>query len=438
MFRFLSMILAGVVTSLFYFPILLRFFLPTVNTKLMLSVVGLILFFLDLTRTRAGKIDRSLFTLFGWSLAVSFMGFLSVTYNNTTDYSYAGYVVSMCVWLFAAYTVIRVLYWAFDDVTPGIIVSMLTAVCVFQCCSAIMIDKVTWFKEFADTYFDLGQSTIDKLIGVKRKYGLGALLDVAGTRFSAVLIMISVYLTKADSQKLKKWGWAYVLAFAFICIEGNIIARTTTIGMGIGILYGGFHILHKGTLREVWDNTVLKWAMVIVLVGSALLTVQYNRSETFREDLRFGFEGFFSLAEQHEWIVSSNERLRNMYVFPDNVKTWVIGDGYFDNPINTDLYFVGKLTGGYYQGTDMGYSRFLFYFGLLGTMSFVLFILTCANLCSYYHPQYRILFYVLAFANYVMWLKVATDIFVAFAPFLALHIYKKQLREKEEEVPVVK
>ena len=55
-----------------------------------------------------------------------------------------------------------------------------------------------------------------------------------------------------------------------------------------------------------------------------------------------------------------------MYVFPDNLKTWLIGDGYFSNPYNIDPYFTGRFVGGYYMSTDVGYLRFIFYSGLVG------------------------------------------------------------------------
>ena len=63
-----------------------------------------------------------------------------------------------------------------------------------------------------------------------------------------------------------------------------------------------------------------------------------------------------------------------MYVFPDNIKTWIIGDGYFANPGDTDPYYVGPLGGAFYKSTDVGYLRFIFYFGVLGLFAFVLFL----------------------------------------------------------------
>ena len=92
-----------------------------------------------------------------------------------------------------------------------------------------------------------------------------------------------------------------------------------------------------------------------------------------RNYIQFAFEGFFSLVEKGRWEVSSNEILKNMYRFPESIKTWIIGDGYIENPKN-DPYFIGKLTGGYYMGTDVGYLRFIYYFGLIGLIAFIIFM----------------------------------------------------------------
>ena len=41
---------------------------------------------------------------------------------------------------------------------------------------------------------------------------------------------------------------------------------------------------------------------------------------------------------------------------PDNLHTWIIGDGYIVNP-KDDPYYIGEVTKGYYKNTDIGYLR---------------------------------------------------------------------------------
>ena len=162
------------------------------------------------------------------------------------------------------------------------------------------------------------------------------------------------------------------------------------------------------------------WFLGIMFVMLLLMIYGYNTNIAFRENLRFGFEGFFSLVEEGKWDVHSNEILKNMYVFPDNLKTWIIGDGYFDNPNGIEPYYIGPTWHGYYQNTDVGYLRFIYYFGLAGLIAFILFMIKASKVCMNRFASYRSLFFVILLLNFIVWFKVSTDIFLVFALFLCL------------------
>lgn len=68
-----------------------------------------------------------------------------------------------------------------------------------------------------------------------------------------------------------------------------------------------------------------------------------------------------------------------MWIWPDNPMTWLIGDGYFNNPINSNPYYIGPASTNYYMGTDVGYCRFIFYFGLIGLSAFCLYLSIVQN-----------------------------------------------------------
>ena len=98
---------------------------------------------------------------------------------------------------------------------------------------------------------------------------------------------------------------------------------------------------------------------------------------------------------------------------------WVIGDGYMA-PTTNDPYYIGRTWLGFYKGTDVGYSRFLFYFGLTGLIAFLLFFVIVCRVCAHRIKPYRDMFIIFMLINFIVWLKVSTDIFLVFAPFLCL------------------
>lgn len=424
MLRFIGILIVGILTSFYYFPIEFTF-LPGVNTKMAMAGFGLVVLFFQLARKRAPRIDNSVFKLSIIALAVSFWGFASSAYNETYDYTYATYIASMWVWLSGAYFVITTMRKLHGYMSVNLVCKYLIAVCTGQCISALMLDSIPAFKEFIDTYVSgFGYVDLSKINNVKRLYGIGAGLDVAGLRFSTVLCAIA-YIT---SKSGRKHIWIYLVCFIIISLVGNMIARTTTVGVLLGLVYWIVAGMKSGGDYNIYY--VWKWLMGILVVALLIIIPLYNIDMNFRSNVRFAFEGFFSLVEKGTWDVSSNEILKNMYVFPDNFKTWIIGDGYIENPRETDPYYLGDVYGGYYMGTDVGYLRFIFYFGLLGLITFIYYFLYLTKCCmgKFSNQQYLFLFFLLV--NLIGWFKVATDVFLVFALFLCISKEENDVAEK--------
>ena len=72
------------------------------------------------------------------------------------------------------------------------------------------------------------------------------------------------------------------------------------------------------------------------------------------------------------------------------------------------------------MNTDAGYSRFIFYFGLIGLGAFMYFFIQVCQICIKRSYEYRIMFLLILILNFVIWVKVTTDIFMIFAPFLCI------------------
>ena len=412
-------LMLGVMVSFYFFPFEFSF-LPGYNTKMIMAVLGLAWWGVSLAKRRTFKTDSSLFTLSVVALVVSLVGVTSVIFNNTRDYTYASYIMSMWVWLGGAYFVVEVIRYVHKKMSVELICHYLIAVCVAQCVIAILIDNYPVVKELVNR-FVATSGFIDQsdLANKDRLYGIGCALDVAGTRFSAVLTMIAALIAKHKGANLYRL-YAYMASFVIIGVIGNMIARTTSVGVMLAIVYWLVSAYPYSFTINRSSTGILKHVLILGAIALPIIISLYNNNPAVREDIRFAFEGFFSLAEKGEWDVSSNDRLMAMYVFPDNAKTWIIGDGYFDGPTNTDPYYVGPTMTGFYMWTDVGYLRFIFYFGLIGLAAFMYFFFKCGQLCANKFGNYAILFWLLMLLNFIIWFKVSTDIFVVFALFLCI------------------
>ena len=415
MLKYIGIFIVGILTSFYFFPFEFAI-LPGANTKMILAGISLVVLAFQLARGGRAVINRELFTLSILAGMVSLAGLVSVTFNETNDYTYATYIISMWVWLGGAYMAVSAMRGLHGRITAALIANYLIGVCVAQCILALLIDASPVFKDIVNTYianFDFVE--FDQLNEGGRLYGIGASLDVAGLRFSAVLAMIAYFCMQPKISANNVLLLCYLVSFCIISIVGNMMARTTTMGVGLAVLYWLYMLFQdRGNRKILW------WIAGAMVIAVAISTYMYRVSPEFREDIRFAFEGFFSLVEKGEWDVSSNNRLKNMFVFPDNLKTWMIGDGYIENPYNRDPYYTGPRFGGYYMGTDVGYLRFIFYFGLIGLVLFICFFWRVAQVCVQRFRGYALLFLMILAVNMIGWVKVSTDIFLVFALFLCV------------------
>lgn len=412
MIKILSIIFTIVVTSFYFFPFEFTF-LPGVNTKMAMAGLGLVIFGIQLGKSRNQLIGKDVFVLSILALLVSLAAFVAVSINETLDYTYVSYVISMWVWLGGAYVVVSLIRKVHSFASVEIVCHYLIAVCVAQCVIAMLMDSFPPIKAFVDSFLGGTEGYMGK--NESRLYGIGAALDVAGTRFSAALVMIAYLMVKNNGDRYKLNRLLYIISFLVIAIVGNMMARTTTLGVVLSLLYWMYMSVNTSSkYTYIW-----RWLIGAIAAMLPALVYLYIYNENFYNNIRFGFEGFFSLAETGSWDVGSNDILKSMYVFPENLKTWIIGDGYIVNP-KDDPYYTGPITGGYYMGTDVGYIRFIFYFGLIGLSLFVAYIYKSASLCMQRFCQWRMMFMLFLLINLVVWFKVATDIFLVFAIFLCI------------------
>lgn len=415
--KILSAVACLAVASCYLFPFVLAAF-PIANSKMILAAIGLAVLGFNMAKGRGGNVSRNFLSVSVWALVVSGIAFLAVAVNNTHDYTYCSYIVSMWVWLGGAYALVSLIKAVHGHADVRLVCNYLIGVCAMQCVLALYFNASpsaeAWYSSaFAGESF-MGANDIDRL------HGIGCALDVAGLRFSAVLIGAAYLIVRANRAMEGRAVTLYLVTFFFITLIGNMISRTTTVGASIGVAYMAIMSFVSANGRRM-----LAKAGGVVIAAVAISVYLYNADESFHDNIRFGFEGFFSYFEKGEWQTNSNDILAKMVVFPDNARTWLIGDGYINNPLDSSLatfdpYYVGPNFGGYYMQTDIGYLRFLFYFGLIGLVAFISYFIDVCRVCMRLHPAYSLMFVMMLAVNFIGWFKVATDIFVVFAPYLCL------------------
>ena len=408
------MLLAMFVVSMYFFPFNFTAF-PSQPTKNYLAVLGI--GFMIFTFLLKGNIviPKEVVVLLLFAGGVSMVSYISVVINGTPDYSYVTYIRSAIIWLAAAYVPVMLIWFIHGYIDGKLIVNYLVAVCLFQCLMAMLINFVPAVQMFVDRHVSQGQAMLQEM---GRLYGIGAYLDVGGSRFAVVLVSIAA-VVNAELKEMKMPQLIfYGLSFVIITVVGNIIARTTIVGTVLGILLFVFRYF-RGLLTGGFGSMgKLMWSMVVVLAIMIPTAVSlYRAFPAFQDLMEFGFEGFFNFFGGGDFETASTNTLKSMVVFPEDLNTWIIGDGYFANSRYDENYLGDATTGGFYMGTDIGYLRFIFYAGLIGLFAMAMVIIYAAITCINKIPDYKMVFILAAATNFVVWAKVATDLFLFFCRF---------------------
>jgi len=400
--RIITFIILVVVTSFYLFPVSLVFLPESLNTKIILAGFGIVAFLYDGITKKSFNIPR--YILYSGLLAFVFSLWClyCVAANGTDDMSYASYWVSFFTWLFGAYAVCFLIREMTGKLDLGSLSFYLATVCLAQCILAEWIDHSPSFQQAVDRIFVQGQELFHD---VKRLYGIGAALDTAGVRFSVVLVLIAHQLSRNEQVIRKPFLSAYyITTFSIVTIIGSIIARTTWIGAALGLLYLVF-VYFRTEHGTVSRKQIRFWSLFLslTLLSVVICVILYRINPEYRNNLRFGFEGFFNWAETGVFSTGSTDKLNQvMWIWPEDTRTWIIGKGLFGNWVFS---------------TDIGYCRFTLYCGLVGLCLFSLFFIYNGLVLLRRFPGIVLMAVALIFLTFIIWVKVATDIFFIYALF---------------------
>jgi hypothetical protein len=143
------------------------------------------------------------------------------------------------------------------------------------------------------------------------------------------------------------------------------MSRTTIIGGVLGLIIFIIPVNKKAIFKitrktNFFSISVLFVSMMLILLINFLpkeIRIQLEKS------INYGFEYFVMYSKTGRLGTASSDATLKSIVLPKTFKTYVIGDGYFADPVNPET--------AYYMRVDTGYLRLLYYFGLLGALVYL-------------------------------------------------------------------
>lgn len=354
-------IIVLLVTFFFIYPIYPKF-LP-IPIDRVYQIVGLILILLNPNDLKNIILSRFFLKYLRISVILLLFVLLPLLWvKGSIDLYFFKRALSAILDLFSAYTVYWITRKCFSKASLGIILKYIVLAAILQTAISLL-----FFLKPA--YYDLYYSYLNEEVGNKDFSEMLSLLQVRfigigssffsgvikyGVAFFAILILPYVYKGSLTSNKI-----VYILSLSIIFIGGMLTGRSFLIAIILGVLM--ITILKSKTFFGfILQNIKLSIISLPALFFVYLVLSSIINASQFERVFNYVFSLFVNYFSGDGFQSSSTNAQLEMYVFPNSILTWLFGDGR-----------MVSLDGGYYMGSDIGYIRLIFYFGLPLTLFFV-------------------------------------------------------------------
>ena len=336
----------------YFFPIEFVF-LPfsTIRIPEFLGMVG----FVYLLFSRL--IPKSLLYVYVCGILIVFVGVCSTSVlNNSNDYSLL-YLKGVYLYLysFSSFVIVMMARKVSNKQTFYVVLEWLVFISLIYAVISFVFylypDFYTLYTSFIrvdnDSLYKAERGLSFRLIGLSNKVNFANAAVHYGIAIWAVILLLKYKFSFFYNHKI-----IANIAISVFSIAGILSGRTFFILLVMTVLL--IYLLYKreGFIYSLNKSIVLFIPLIIVVfVGVAYLAADNSRM------IEWAFELF--LNSDNGMQTESTDVLKDMWaVLPDNLHTWWFGDGMY----LTEL--------GFYKGTDVGYLRNVFYWGLIGSFTY--------------------------------------------------------------------
>lgn len=259
------------------------------------------------------------------------------------------YLRTQMGFFFSAYFIIFILFNVHKKPKFEVIVGYITAAIILQC---IITFAMNQNEEVKDFFFSLQMPGGDfdedtrELIAEQRLIGYGTGLFGAGMVAGYCLIFIVYLISKLNLTKLQ--FAAFTIAYCYVFFIGLFSARTTAIGLAASVVFLFTLYFMDGSTNKKQPVSFIGISLVLFFFGAGIATFY------FPDYTDWAFELFDNYKETGKFSTDSSDALYYLFYLPDTLKG----------------KFLGTSQGMVFWGNDMGYTRLIFFCGIIGTFLF--------------------------------------------------------------------
>lgn len=419
--------LKGSYIAKIFFTIILFFFIYPVKLKglpfsfrILIAPIGFVWLLKDYL---AGNlyISKKILRLLLAIILVTLVSYVSIfIVNDTAEYTYLLFAVPVFTYILSAYAFVKFAYKIYPDFSFHKLALYLITVTLLQAIISIimfLVPAVNTFLMSIQQLDEFSSRAVTKAIGLKL-LGFGESFFALGV-FNSVALIFIVILLKNTKQPFKIKMYL-ILAYLFIFVIGMMQARTTSVGLIMSICYLFFSSFKLRFVNLILDlKIVFRFLAVAAIIFAIFTTFGQGFLNKYSFLIKYGFEMVVNYQESGTLKTGSTEELKTLYIYPDNDKTYLIGDGRLTQVDNNGLT-------GFYKHTDVGFIRLIFYIGLIGLLLFALFQFILIRDAFLYNIQNSKIIIIYLFLFIIVCnLKGLTDGSIIFIPFWILAVIQQ-------------
>lgn len=332
----------------YFYPV--QFKVVPISSVRIFQLLGLFLF-LGMICVK-GKINKNLVIFYGYGLLIFFIGFFSTAvFNNAFEFEYA---LSKGIYIFSysfgAYLIVFLMKKLSSTFSFYTILEWMIYISLVQSfISFVFFFSPSIFEAYKNfVVYEEKNEIRTAILNEYRLMGVGVIYANAAIQYGMVM-WGTILLYKQEGSFFSKHSIFCSLIICLFCIAGIFSGRI----FFVMLLMTVFYIFFLNGTKKIFVSFKDFFALFLPVSFIGALIVFYLFS-TNEKMMNWAFELFLNRGE-----TQSTNNLQEMYLFPDSIKTWLIGDGRSSN---------GGL--GFYMNTDVGYIRSLFYWGLIGTITY--------------------------------------------------------------------
>lgn len=346
-----------------------------------------------------------------------FLAYASGWLNDTEDKYTFGYPKSEIAWLFSAYLIVFMIFRVHKRPSYNTLLLYIVSAIALQSVIAFAMNRNDAIHDFFYSIQMQAEYTEEIMEegGSQRLMGYGIGFFGAGAIAGIGLLIISYLLMR---MKMNNWGFVVLsLSYVLIFYIGLFMARTTVTGMAVGFIL--IAVLY------LWDRrSEKKQVKAFVIAAVFLMAAGYSFVMAYFPHFSdWAFELFTNFLETGELTTNSSSGLDDMFIFPKDLDTLLFGAGQME-----------------FAGTDVGYSRTIFWVGIPGALYFYLYQMYLAKLSFTKDWGINSLAVAMVFYSYVLnikgWIDLNLILFLFFFYFMFYKYYVFLPKKESKKISV--